>query len=348
MKAVYIDSPGPDVTFQYGDMPTPAIKDDQVLVQVAYAAINNVDTLIAKGAVKMVNLPSPFALGRDMCGTVVKVGRSVSGFAVGDRVWTNSEGIFGRQGTYAEYSAVDGNRLYKLPKTVDPKEFIAGVHAGFTAHYGLCQNAHISEKDVVFIKGGSGNVGSAMIQVAKRIGAKVIATASDEAKRDWCTKLGADKVIAREAVPEGGVTLFCDTSGEDNLGQVIPVMSDRGRILLMAGFGKKVEFTAGPYYYEELRTIGFAVTKAHPDELAIGADYLNCNPLQVRVDQVYKLADVPQVLTSLAPGKTWGKMVIEVGGLSKVYPPGIMGRIAVLWVWFLSLFTEALRKLFQR
>ena len=106
MRAAYILEPGPARSIRCGDLPKPVPDGSQVLVKVAAVAVNPIDTYIRGGAYPMA-LQSPFIVGRDMAGTVEAVGPAVGPFAPGDRVWCNNQGYHGRQGTFAEFVAID-------------------------------------------------------------------------------------------------------------------------------------------------------------------------------------------------------------------------------------------------
>src|SRR5690349_18678645 len=106
MKAAFITQTGPPENITYGDLPTPTPGPAQCLVKVAAVSVNPIDTYIRAGLVKA-PLPLPFIVGCDLAGTVVETGQEVRGFKPGDRVWCSNQGLAGRQGSFAEYAAVD-------------------------------------------------------------------------------------------------------------------------------------------------------------------------------------------------------------------------------------------------
>ena len=116
MKAAFIHQPGSPETIQFGELPTPKPEPQQILVRVGAVAVNPIDTYIRSGLVKM-NLPLPFIVGCDLAGTVEEVGAQVQGFQRGDRVWGSNQGLLGRQGTFAEFAAVDAP-VSSLPSVV--------------------------------------------------------------------------------------------------------------------------------------------------------------------------------------------------------------------------------------
>ena len=158
MKAAYIDNPGPPENIIVGDLPTPEPTGNQVLVRVAAAALNPVDTYIRSGAIKM-PLPKPFVVGCDLAGVVERVGPHVRRFIPGDRVWGSNQGLLGRQGTFAEYAAVEEDWLYATPDGVSDEAAAACALVGITAHLGLVRDAKLKSGETLFVNGGTGGVG---------------------------------------------------------------------------------------------------------------------------------------------------------------------------------------------
>lgn len=164
MKAVFLNSTGAPDVLQYRDLPRPTPAPGQVLVRTAAVSVNPIDTYIRSGNVKF-SLPSPWIVGCDLAGTVEAVGDGCQWLRPGMRVWGSNQGLFGRQGTFAEYSAVDERWLYELPDGVSFEAAAAGALVGITAHLGLFFHGQLSSGDVVFVPGGTGGVGSAVVQL---------------------------------------------------------------------------------------------------------------------------------------------------------------------------------------
>ena len=117
MKAAFIQQTGPPEVIQFGELPTPKPGPNQMLVRVGAVAMNPIDTYIRGGLIKA-NLPQPFIPGCDLAGTVEEAGVNVRRFQRGDRVWGSNQGLQGRQGTFAEFAAVDEQWLYPTPANV--------------------------------------------------------------------------------------------------------------------------------------------------------------------------------------------------------------------------------------
>ena len=283
MKAAYIDQPGPPENIQYGDLPRPEPVGSQVLVRTTAVALNPVDTYIRNGA-NYWELPQPFIVGCDLAGVVESVGPDATRFSAGDRVWGTNQGLVGRQGTFAEYSAVDECWLYPTPEGVEDATAAACALVGVTAHLGLFREADLQAGETVFVHGGTGGVGSMVLQMAKAAGARVIATAGSDAKADRCRELGADVVInyrteeeqqsILDSAPEG-VNIFWETLREPDFDMIVSCMAERGRVILMAGRDARPEFPVGPFYVKGCSLHGFVMFKASPDELRACAGDIN-------------------------------------------------------------------------
>src|SRR5438128_12646062 len=163
MKAAFIKQTGPPENIIWDELPAPQPGPTHCLVKVSAVALNPVDTYIRGGMIQM-PLPSPFIVGCDLAGTVAEVGRVVTRFEPGDRVWGSNQGLQGRQGTFAEYCAVDECWLYPTPQGVSDEQAAAIALVGITAHLGLVRDAQLQKGETIFIQGGSGGVGSTVVQ----------------------------------------------------------------------------------------------------------------------------------------------------------------------------------------
>ncbi len=194
MKAAYIEKTGSVENIIYGDLPKPKAAGSSALVHVKAVSVNPIDTYIRSGTVAM-NLPKPFILGCDLAGVVESIGPEVKRLKVGDRVWASNQGLLGRQGTFAQFAAVDEKWLYALPDEISFEDGAAIALVSITAHLGLFHQANLRVGEKVFVHGGSGGVGSCVVQMAHTVGANVMTTAGNEEKVNICKKLGADVVV---------------------------------------------------------------------------------------------------------------------------------------------------------
>lgn len=306
MKAAFIQQTGPPENIQYGDLTQPTPQGKQVLVKVAAVAVNPIDTYLRSGAIAM-QLPMPFIIGCDLAGVVEAVGPEANRFQPGDRVWGSNQGLLGRQGTFAEYAAVDEDWLYATPEGVSDEDAAAIALVGITAHLGLFRDGKLKPGETVFINGGSGGVGSTVLQMAKAVGARVIVTAGSPAKLESCRKLGADVAInykeddvaakIKEAAPDG-VNLWWETTRDPNFDLVVSSLAPRGRMILMAGREARPAFPVGPFYVKGCSLHGFAMFNATADEQqTCGAEigrWLAEGKLKPHIDRVLPLAQAAQ------------------------------------------------------
>ncbi len=282
MKAAFIRQPGPAESIVYGDLPLPLRSPQQLLIQVTAAAVNPIDTYIRGGAVAM-ELPQPFVVGCDFAGVVVEAPND-SAFHAGQRVWGSNQGILGRQGTCCETIAVDPCWVYPTPDEVADDAAAAAALVGITAHLGLFRDARLQAGEIVLVQGGTGGVGNSVLQMAKAVGAKVMATAGTDEKVAACLEAGADWAInyhaedfldqLRAQVPDG-VDVWWETSRNPNLDGAVAALKRRGRIILMAGRDAKPPFPVGPFYVKECRLLGFVMFLATAAEQQRAAEDMN-------------------------------------------------------------------------
>ena len=194
MKAAYLEATGGPDVIRVGDLPQPTPKAGEILIKVAAAALNPIDTYIRAGAVAM-SLPKPFITGTDVAGTVAAVGPNVKRFKAGDRVWGSNQGLLGRQGTCAEYVCASEDWFYPTPAGVPDQTAAAAALVAITAHMGLLGRANLKPGEIAFVNGGTGGVGAMVVQIAKAIGAKIITTVGSADKAKLCQSWGADRVL---------------------------------------------------------------------------------------------------------------------------------------------------------
>ncbi|MBM4010526.1 MAG: NADPH:quinone reductase [Planctomycetes bacterium] len=329
MRAAFINRTGPPEVIVVGDLPDPVPGPREVLVRVRASAVNPIDTSIRSGAVAM-PLPTPFVVGCDLAGEVVAVGDGVAALRPGMRVWGSNQGLLGRQGTCAELAAVDERWLYPTPAGISDVDAAAAALVSITAHLGLVREAEVRPGETVFVNGGSGGVGSAVVQIAKALGARVIATAGTPAKRDAVARFGADVVLdyrdrdladqVRAAAPTG-VDVFWETQREPDFDRAVSMLADRGRIVVMAGRDARPPFPVGPFYVKGCRLLGFVMFKADAaTQAAAAADinrWLQSGRLRVPVDRLLPLARtaeahaVQEAATIARSTALAGKLVIE-------------------------------------
>lgn len=328
MKAAFITQTGAPDVIQYGDLPDPKPKRGECLIKVSAVDVNPIDTYVRAGMIPA-KLTFPWILGRDLAGTVVEVGSGVRHFKVGDRVWATAQGSDGRQGTFAELAAVHERWLNPIPANAKDEGMAALSLVGITAFLGLVHHSGVKKGEVLFVNGGSGGVGSCVVQMAKIMGARVIATAGSEEKVRVCKELGADLAVnyktedvdaAIRAFAPNGVNLWWETLREPNFERTVPLLAMRGRMILMAGRDAKPALPVGPLYVKDCSIHGFALFNASAREHKYAGNAINRwvgeGKLKAQIDRVMPLSqtakahELQEQSTVQKTGALTGKIVL--------------------------------------
>lgn len=325
MHAAYISELGTPDNIRYGTLPVPDIGPGDVLVRAEAMAVNHVDRFVRSGAYRT-RITFPFVIGRDLVGTITETGDEVTQFAIGDRVWSNSLGYDGRQGSFSEYVAVPHDCLYPLPDGVDPAEAVSVLHTTGTAYLGICREGAIGAADTVFIGGAGGGVGSAAVQLAVERGARVFASASP-ADFGWVRSCGASAVVdyhsdmiaqrLREYAPSG-FDLYWDCSGHHDFAATVPLMAMRGRIIVAAGPSSTDRVPTGAMYTHDISIRGFAISNAPAGDLRAAAEQINtmlrAHHIKTRIGRRLALRDAAaahRLLESESARSLGGRIVIQ-------------------------------------
>ncbi len=331
MRAAYIEATGPVENIRVGDLPKPEPGPGQALVKVSALALNPIDLYIRSGMVAM-PLAFPYILGCDLAGTVEAVGANVQHLKPGDRVWGSNQGLLGRQGVAAEYAAIEEHWLYATPWNLTDNQAAALALTGITAHLGLVQKARLKAGETVYVPGGTGGVGSMIVQMARATNARVATSAGSAEKLELCKTLGADLALnyktddiparLREFAPDG-IDVWFETQREPNLEVAIPLLRRRGRMILMAGRTAKPVLPLGSFYPRDCSLLGFAMFNATPEDQENAAADIHrwviesqLKPVVGRVFPLDETAEAQRFLeqnTVHGAGTLSGKVVIEVG-----------------------------------
>jgi NADPH2:quinone reductase len=239
MHALLCTQFGPPELLEYRDVPSPVAGDGQVVVSVKAASVNFPDVLIIENKYQF-KPPLPFSPGSELAGTVKEVGAGVTRVKVGDRVMA-----FTTYGAFAEEVALDESRVLPIPAGMDYQTAAALLLTYGTMDHALRDRGQVTAGETVLVLGASGGIGVASIEIAKALGARVIACASSDAKLDVCRAHGADDVInyasedLRErikALTEGrGADVVVDPVGGPFTEPALRSIAWRGR-LLVVGF----------------------------------------------------------------------------------------------------------------
>ncbi len=249
MKAGAVEQFGGPEAFKVMDVPVPDVGDGEVLVRLEFVGAGIWDPMEAKGyfaemSRKMGNEPSfPYVVGFDGAGTVAAVGGGVDRLEVGDRVWGQAF-LNPKGGFYAEYCAVDADTISHLPDKLTAEQAAGLGVAAMTALRGLDDTLKLKAGQSVMIHGAAGGVGHVAVQLAKAMGARVLAVASGDDGVKLCEQLGADAAVdgktadvaaaARQFAPDGLDAALLLASPQPVAG-ALALVKDGGTIAFPAG-----------------------------------------------------------------------------------------------------------------
>jgi NADPH2:quinone reductase len=329
MKAAYINQTGGPENIIFGDLPDPQPGPTQCLVKVSAVDVNPVDLYVRSGAVAA-KLNFPYILGRDLAGKIVATGANVKRFKAGDRVWATGQGWDGRQGTFSELAAVDEIWLNQMPGNVTDEDIAAISLVGVTAHLGVVGHAKLKAGETLFVNGGTGGVGSSVVQMAKIIGARVITTVGSDDKAAKARELGADVVInyksqdiaaaIKQAAPNG-VNVWWETLREPDFEKTFSLLANHGRMIVMAGRDARPIFPVGPFYTKNLSVLGFVILNSTAEELQAAAldinQWMSAGKLKPQIDRVLPLSQTAEAhrlqdeSTIKKNGTLMGKIILK-------------------------------------
>ena len=242
MRAVMVTAKGDPSVLDARSIDAPEISgDNQVLVRIAAAGVNPIDTKVRAG--NLFGAEFPFIPGCDASGTVVETGSAVTGFKPGDSVWYCQGGLGLAQGNYAEFNVLEEWQLQHKPQSIDFVEAAAAPLVLITAWESLFTQAKLQAGETVLIHAGAGGVGHVAIQLAKWRGARVITTVSSAQKAAFAHEIGADVTIdyTTEELPQRiaeltdgrGCDVVYDTVGPAVFQASIPLTAHYGRLVTL-------------------------------------------------------------------------------------------------------------------
>ena len=323
MRALVCKEYGPpeSLTIEERDGPQPG--PDQVLVDVVAAGINFPDVLAIAGKYQ-VKTPPPFVPGAEASGVVAAVGENVKHIGVGHKV------IVATIGAFAEQCVADAAMTIPLPEGLD---FAQG--AGYSVTYGtsyhaLKQSADLKPGETVLVLGAAGGVGVTAVEIAKAMGARVIAAASSEAKLEFARSAGADELVnysdvslkdaVRELTDGNGADVVYDPVGGELAGQAFRATAWHGRYLVI-GFacGEIPSFPANIALLKEASIVGVwwgtwaaKNPKLQMQNLAELAAMIAAGKLQPRVTESYALDDFVDAFRAITERRALGKVILRI------------------------------------
>ena len=324
MRAIQITRTGGPNVLELKDLPTPTPAAGQAFIRIEASGVNFIDIYFREGRYPS---PVPFIPGQEAAGTIESLGPDIanqpSPFKVGDRVaWC------GVPGTYAEYAVAPTTRLVRIPNAVTAKQAAASLLQGMTAHYLAFSAYAIQHGDPVLIHAGAGGVGLLLIQIAKRLGARVFTTVSTDEKAALAREAGADEVIlythedfparVRELTQGKGLAVVYDSVGKTTFEGSLACLRPRGMLVLFGGSSGAVPpfdliklSTMGSLFLTRPRLQEYTATREELDRRS--GDIFNWiadGSLKVRIAHTYPLAEAAQAHRDLEGRKTTGKILL--------------------------------------
>lgn len=317
--AVYYETGGPEV-FRYEDVPDPAVSEDAVLVKVEVISVEGGDSLHRAGG-EMASVPH--VVGYQCAGVVIETGEKVSALEVGDRVVT--VGLFG---SYAELRAVPAGFCWKIPDGLSTEQAACVPVAYETAHDCLFVFGRLHAGESVLVQAGASGVGIAAIQMAKRVGARVLATASSDSKLERLRDFGLDDGInyaTRPVVPEvlsltegRGVDVVLESVGGRGLSDSLECLGYRGRCVSLgdAGRGAPAMVDAASLRAKNLTLCGYFLgtelflrSDSYKSVASI-LDDVASGTIRVVIDRTFALADAAEAHTYIESRQAFGRVVL--------------------------------------
>lgn len=320
MKAVRVHQYGGPEVLSYDEIAAPEPRDGEALVQIEATGVNFIDTYRRTGNYPV---PTPFVLGEEAAGTITAVGPGVADLRVGQRV-----AYAGVLGAYADYATVPAARLVPLPDGISAAQAAAVMLQGMTAHYLLYSAYPVKSGDTVLIHAAAGGAGLLLVQMARRLGARVLGTVSTEAKAALAYGAGANEVIlysqtdfeqeVKRLTDGRGVDVVYDSVGLTTFEKSLNCLRPRGYMVLFGQSSGPVPpvnpqiLNAKGSLYLTRPTLGhYIASRADLLERA-GAvlGWIAAGELHVRIDQEFPLAEAPAAHRKLESRATSGKVLL--------------------------------------
>ena len=320
MNAIQVRHVGGPEALELVELPVPEAKANEAVVKVLAAGVNFVDVYYREGRYKA---PLPFVPGQEASGEVVALGADVTSLKVGDRVAYATV-----LGSYAEYAAVSADRLVQIPEGVTDQQAAAAMLQGMTAHYLSHDTYPLKKGETALVHAAAGGVGLLLVQMARNLGARVIATVSTPEKAKLARDAGAHHVIlytqsdfeveTRRLMDGKGVDVVYDSVGKTTFEKGLDVLRPRGYMVLYGGSSGAVPAfdlillsQKGSLYVTRPTLTHYTAT---PTELRQRAQavfaMIGEGNLRLRIEHIHALKDAAQAHRDLEGRKTTGKILL--------------------------------------
>jgi NADPH2:quinone reductase len=320
MKAIVIRTTGGPDVLSHTDVETPTPKAGEALVKLAAIGVNFIDVYHRTGLYK---IPLPFTPGSEGAGTIEALGEGVTDLSVGDRVAYAMS-----VGSYAEYAAVPALRLVKIPEGDIFETAAASMLQGMTAHYLTTSTYNLRKGDAGVVHAAAGGVGLLLVQMAKRIGARVFGTVSTEEKAALAAGAGADEIIrytqqdfeeeVKRLTDGKGVEVVYDSVGKDTFLKSLHCLAPRGMLALFGqssgpvpAFDPALLAQGGSLFLTRPSLAHYSASRQ--EVLWRAGDVLNwikTGELKIRISETFPLADAADAHRALEGRRTTGKVLL--------------------------------------
>jgi NADPH2:quinone reductase len=276
MKAIRVHQFGGPEVLKLEELPTPQPAPDQVLVRIHAVGVNPYETYIRSGmyaSAPGVNSQLPYTPGRDAAGVIDQVGASVNSLKPGDRAYISST----TTGAYAEYCLCGANDVHRLPENVSFAQGSALATPYVTAFRALFQLAKGIPGENLLVHGGSGGVGSAVVQMGRAAGLTVFATGGTSEGRKLISENGAHHVLdhhesgylekALKLTDNKGFDVIIEMAAHTNLGRDLTVLAKRGRVVVVGSRGQ-IEINPRDLMQRDAQILAMILFNSSPEERA--------------------------------------------------------------------------------
>lgn len=340
MKALQLVAHGSPGRFEWRDVPSPTPGPGEVVVLVKACGLNHLDLWLEEDGLP-IKVPLPRTPGGEVAGVVESVGPDVAEWKSGDRVAVQSNLFCGHcefcqrgeesiclnssllgvqcDGGFAERCLVPGRALVRLPAGVNFETSAALTLAGSTAMHMLTDRVSVKTGDWVLVVGGASGVGSAAIQIARGLGARVVTTASTPAKRAFCESLGAEAVVdpqdpdwpaaVRRYTAKRGADIVVEHVGGRVLESVFQCLARGGRVVTCgATAGREVTLNLWPLFVKQQSIVGsYGRTRR---DLVATLEWADSGRLRAAIDAVVPFDEGASAFARLRERKVNGKLVL--------------------------------------
>ncbi len=332
MKAFILKHYSKTEQLELAEVPKPSIKENEVLVEIHSASVNQLDSKLKSGEFKLL-LPYkfPLILGHDVAGIVVEVGSKVKNFKIGDEVFSRVPDF--HIGAFAEYIAINEEFVAPKPKNISMEEAASIPLVGLTVWQAFVKKANLKKGQKVFIQAGSGGVGTFAIQLAKHLGA-FVATTTSEKNVELVKKLGADVVIDYKTQDFEDILkdydLVLNSQDQKTLEKSIRILKQGGKVISISGppdvaFAKEIGlnfFLRTVMFFLSFKTeklakkqnvdYSFLFMLANGKQLSEIGKLIESGIIKPIIDKIFPFEQTKDAIKYVESGRAKGKVIIKI------------------------------------